>query len=253
MTLPEERVIYTVVGWVENYLRRVRQSPGAVLDKALAEEMGARGKNWTQLVSAMRALGVVDDQGSLTDLGHELASPDPSRRQAAANSILETHYPTLLGRAQKGEALGTQTLDSYFADLSRSRRGKALSIGGRRAAAALFRFWMEQTGEDASIRAVQTPREGGKKDVASRPRTESRAGKQRETPPGGKRRPNVESLTPETFKEILASDLFRLSVATRSGGPLTDAEWAHMKAQIDTEIEFRKKTAAGKGNTKDSE
>ena len=80
---------------------------------------------------------------------------------------MEKCYPTLVGRLKEGDSLDTETLDSHFADLSRSQRGKAISLSGRRAAAALFRFWVQEAGDEAWIQAVQTPR-GTKKDRNSR-------------------------------------------------------------------------------------
>jgi len=232
MAEAQDRFTYTVVGWVANYLRRVRQSASAVLDRDLAQGMGARGKNWTQLVNALQALGVVDDDGRLTELGHELAHPSLDRQHQAAKRLLQENYPTLVKRIQGGEGLSTDTLYSYFHDLSKAVRGQPISRSGIVSASALFRFWVEQTGDEDWIAPVgsRSPRQKGNG-------AEARIGPQKKSlKKSGDSKGNEKVVTTTAgFEDVLSlsSKRFRVSIQAPQGTKLTEADWDYLKGQIE--------------------
>jgi len=236
---------YVSLEWLRNYIRRIEQSASAVLDRTLAGEMGATGTNWTQLSKAVRELGIIDEDGRLTDdLGMELAVGG-ERSEAAAKMILERTYPSLVARLKNGELLPNNSLLGHFYDVFRRERGKPLGASVRRQAAAMFRFWVEQTGDEQWMKLVRALRQSPKKARAERPKA---ARKPRET--RNEAGQEVEMLAPGGFEEVFAAvtPFYRVTIQAPAGKQLTEADWEQAKKNISAQIDYLKERLS-KGHT----
>ncbi len=226
MRQTSERAPYVSVDWLRNYLQRVWRSAGAVLDKELAAQVGATGNNWTQLLRAARELGIVDDEGRLTDeIGLELAAGG-KRSEEAAKKIVERTYPSLVARLN--EPLDTEAIKQHFYDVYRDKHGRPLGESARRQAAALFRFWIEQTGNEEWIAAIGGGRATRREAVQKRP------------PRREAERPVVET---NGFEEVINEQMpfYRAAISVPTGRRLSTEEWELVKQSVSSKIDYLKK------------
>jgi len=235
-----EHAVYVVVPWVANYVRRIQQSPGAILDKDLAGAMGATGTNWTQLPKALRALGIIDDEGRLTpDIGMNLAAGGERGKEAAV-AVLERGYATLFSRLKRGEPLRSEVLDNHFFDVSKAERGTPLAVSARRQAAALFRYWVEQTGNEEWIKAVGRARAETKPQPATRRREPPRS-------VGPTRTRSVSVAVAPTdqhqYDAVLTvqTPLYAVRIEAARGQALTLEDWEQAKTDISAHIDYIKR------------
>lgn len=233
---------YVSLEWLRNYVRRIQQSASAILDKELAAEMGATGTNWTQLPKAVRELGIINGEGRVTeDIGEELAA-GAKRSEAAAKMVLERTYPSLVARLKNGEELSGEALLSHFYDVFRRERGKPLGASARRQATAVFRFWVEQGGDEQWMKLVRAPKRTRQKDVAKPPRPRRKRNDARKAGQGGQADLLAEMLDSGGFEEVFAAmtPLYRVSIQARKGTQLTAADWDQVKQSISAQIDYLK-------------
>lgn len=175
-------------------------------------------------------------------VGQELAAGG-RRSEAAAKTILEQTYPSLVARLNNGDALSGESLSSHFYDVSRAERGKPLGASARRQATAVFRFWVEISGDEEWVKLVRAPKRTPRKNVAKKPH-----------PPRQKRtdtlrigQGNGASLLEELqhsggFEEVFAvmTPFYRVSIQTPKGAKLTAADWDQAKQNISAQIDYLK-------------
>ncbi len=232
----QESAPYVSVEWMRNYLQRVRRSAATVLDKELAMQVGATGNNWTQLLRAAHELGLVDEDGRPTqDIGMALAAGG-ARAGQAARLVVERTYPSLVARLR--EPLSNEDLKLHFYDVTRQERGRPLGESARRQAVALFRFWVEQTGDRAWLASL-----GAGHAVPSKEAEAARTPRRPSRKPPQIVRPEPEPTEPpETFRQAVEEQMpfYRATISVPAGRPLSADEWEFVKQSLSAKIEFLK-------------
>ncbi len=232
--MAQDGVPYVSIDWMRNYLQRIRRSAATVLDKEVAAQAGATGNNWTQLLRAARELGIVDDEGRLTEeVGLGLAAGGKRAEQAAREIVTHT-YPSLVPRLQA--PLSAEELKLHFYDISRRNRGQPLGESARRQAVALFRFWVEQSGEPAWLAYLNAPHA---------PRSE--ASPVAHVP---RRAPRTHAApAPEDGSEPLEEAIeermpfYHATISIPAGRRLTPDEWEFVRTSLSAKIGFLKARA----------
>lgn len=229
--MAQDRAPYVSIDWMRNYLQRVRRSAATVLDKDLAGQVGATGNNWTQLLRAARELGLVDEEGRLTDeIGMELAAGG-KRAAAAARRVVERTYPSLVARLH--EPLEAEALKLHFYDVSRRERGRPLGESARRQAVALFRFWVEQSGDETWLASLRTPRP---------PRPEAAPSARPPRRSSHRSRVTVGAEAAEPLEETIEERMpfYRVVISVPAGRRLSADEWEFLRRSLSEKIEFLK-------------
>jgi hypothetical protein len=223
--------------WMRNYLQRIRRTAGAVLDKDLAAQLGATGNNRTQLLRAARELGLVDDKGRLTDDTGLGIAAGSQRAQQAARQIVKRTYPSLVPHLQ--QPLARDELKLHFYDISRQQRGRPLGASALRQAAALFRFWVEQSGEPVWSASLTAPPRGTRVRSSAPPR-----GAQCNATHSPAAPPTADS--PEHLGEVIGerTPFYHATISVPAGRRLTAAQWEFVRASLDAKIEFLKEQSA---------
>jgi len=216
----ERHIPYTSPGWLWLFFQEKEKRPSIILDRSLAERVGAKGPNAVQFARVVRTLGIVDAEGRATDRGRQIALGGQPYRNALRDALREV-YPELveeLETLEPSKALTTANIAQRLGELSGATLGKS----AREQAARIFLFLAREAAEEKWTSRLRARRSRGrpptKLEPALRPPTSGRVRGRPAAPP--KRSASSPPAAACVLEQVVAEGIVRIEMP----GHLSKAE-----------------------------